>query len=159
MARACTVCIHSNRAEIDQLLVEGSPIRAIASRFGLSRPALDRHKAGHLPETLAQSTAAAEVSRGDALLSRLRELSRETTAVLRDCRAQAGNPAFQMVALKAIERLERQLVMEHHLLIAWEEAMRADDDLGSGRGSSGPTLIIETYSIAWVFRSSRNRCR
>src|SRR5262245_19357362 len=53
MARPCTICEHPQRAEIDHALVRGESYRNAAVRFGISAPALFRHRATHLPELLA----------------------------------------------------------------------------------------------------------
>ena len=49
MARTCTVCTHPERVAIDQALVGGEPNRAIARRMALSKDAVARHRASHLP--------------------------------------------------------------------------------------------------------------
>jgi len=44
MPRHCTVCDHSDRAEIDAALVERQPFRDLAGRFRLSSTALHRER-------------------------------------------------------------------------------------------------------------------
>ena len=51
MPRKCTICAHPKREEIDQLIVEGVPYRAIACRYGVGREAVRRHALHHLPRT------------------------------------------------------------------------------------------------------------
>lgn len=44
MARACSICRHIERSQIEEVLASSEPLRDIASRFGVSPPALVRHK-------------------------------------------------------------------------------------------------------------------
>jgi hypothetical protein len=82
MSRVCTVCAHAEREAIDKLLVAGEGLRDIAGRYGLSKSALERHKANHLPASLAQAKEAAEVAQADDLLGQLRKLQRITLGLL-----------------------------------------------------------------------------
>ena len=82
MPRRCTVCDHEARASIDAVLISGAALRDIAGRHGVSKSALERHKAGHLPAHLAQAREAEEVARADDLLSQVRYLQDRTLAIL-----------------------------------------------------------------------------
>ncbi len=55
MSRTCTVCMHPERTAIDRALVAGEVMRNVALRFAISFAALQRHKANHLPEVLAEA--------------------------------------------------------------------------------------------------------
>lgn len=44
----CTICTHPQAAEIDAGLLAGTPIRAVAGTYGLSRSAVGRHRVNHL---------------------------------------------------------------------------------------------------------------
>jgi hypothetical protein len=54
MPRRCTICIHPARATIGDGLVAGQSLRDIAGRYALSKSALDRHKASHVPTQFAR---------------------------------------------------------------------------------------------------------
>jgi transposase-like protein len=55
MARRCSICDHQRRAAIDRALVTNDVgYRSVAQRFGISAPALFRHRNRHLPVTLAK---------------------------------------------------------------------------------------------------------
>lgn len=82
MPRRCTVCDHEERSSIDAALISGAPLRDIAGRHGVSKSALERHKAGHLPAHLAKAREAGEVARADDLLSQVRYLQDRTLAIL-----------------------------------------------------------------------------
>ncbi|MBF0154393.1 MAG: hypothetical protein HQL64_11695 [Magnetococcales bacterium] len=74
MARPCSVCTHKARNAIDKGLVAGEPFRALERQFGVSRDALRRHKADHIPAVVAQAQQAAVVAQGDTLLDQLGQL-------------------------------------------------------------------------------------
>jgi hypothetical protein len=50
MPRSCTICRHPHRTAMEQVLSEAIPLRTIADRWSVSKTALIRHKADHLPE-------------------------------------------------------------------------------------------------------------
>jgi len=78
--------------------VGGEAYRHIASRYGTSTTALQRHKAEHLPAHLVKAHAAAEVAQADDLLHEVRMLQRRALAIL-DTAEAAGQ---LMPALAAI---------------------------------------------------------
>ena len=109
----CTVCDHPERDAIARALVGGASLGDVAARFGgLSKSAVGRHAAQHLPATLAQSARAAEVARADTILERLAEITKVTRAILAD----AYRSRTHALALQAVARLERQLELEARLL-------------------------------------------
>lgn len=112
MTRTCTVCGHPQRAAIDAALVAGGAYRSIAKQFDLSAAALFRHRGEHLPASLV--TAAGEEATRQALdvLQQLKLINGAALAVLRDARAaQDGD-----LALKAIDRIQRQIELQAKLL-------------------------------------------
>lgn len=74
MARICSICSHKRVSAIDECLVAGESYRSIARQFNISKDALRRHKADHIPKTIAKAQAASEVVRGDSLLDQLKTL-------------------------------------------------------------------------------------
>lgn len=46
--RACTICAHPDRREMDELLAAGGSPTRLARRFRASKDALRRHAANHL---------------------------------------------------------------------------------------------------------------
>ena len=98
MARSCSVCSHPKRDEIDQALVRGEPIRAIARRFGLSKDSIRRHAQNHLPAKLAKATEAQEVAEANALLTQVQLLRDRALAILDKAeRAQDLRVALQAI--------------------------------------------------------------
>ena len=83
MPRTCTVCSHAAREAIDHALVAGESAAQIAGRYRtLHERALRRHRDAHIPESLAKSREAEEVSRADDLLRQLKALQAKTLALL-----------------------------------------------------------------------------
>jgi len=102
MGRVCTVCLHSERAEIDEALAAGEPFRNIPKRVSVSPSALFRHR-DHLPQTLIKATEAQEISHADKLIVELGEL---VTKARELCdKAEAGGDL--RTALAAIRELTR----------------------------------------------------
>jgi hypothetical protein len=58
MAAKCSVCVHSNRAEIELALARRLGLKTLAKRYGLSPPALSRHTKNHMPPQLKKTLAA-----------------------------------------------------------------------------------------------------
>ena len=112
MARTCTVCNHEKRAEIDAALVAGASFRDIAGQYHLSKSAVERHKADHLPAAMAQAKQAADVAHGDDLLDQVRKLQAVTMNIL----AMAYNGADLRTALQAIAQARGNLELLGRLL-------------------------------------------
>jgi hypothetical protein len=110
--RTCTVCRHAERGAIDEAIVSQVSMRDIAGRWRLSKSAVERHARAHVSTAAAAAQEArAEVS-GDALVTRLRSMHDETSALLEEAK-KTGDAD---VALRAIARLERQLELEARIL-------------------------------------------
>jgi hypothetical protein len=103
MPRACTVCTHPERTAIDRALVESTPKRRVATRYGLVESAVRRHAAAHLPAKLALAAKAAEVTEADDLLGTARRVQREALEVLEAAKAN-GNLGG---VLQAIDRIQK----------------------------------------------------
>jgi len=73
MPRVCTVCDHPERAAIDLALVGGEAFRDIAGRSGLAKSAIGRHRADHLPATLADAAEPDKAAAGTDLLREVRD--------------------------------------------------------------------------------------
>ncbi len=61
MPRACTVCTHPQRPELDAALRQGDSLRVVASRFALNLHAVHRHETRHLAR--GSATAALDATR------------------------------------------------------------------------------------------------
>lgn len=115
MPRACTICAHAERAAIDAALAAGTSFRDIALQFAVGFMAVQRHASTHVAQAVAQSQAAREaVAEGAALdvVKQLRTINVTTTAILEEARAARDGD----LALKAIDRLQRQIELQAKLL-------------------------------------------
>lgn len=113
MAPRCTVCMHPDRTTIDATLAQSSAsLRDIAGQFGLSRSALHRHQAEHLPARLVkaieQDTTAADID----VYRQLRETNAAVEAVLK----QAQRDGNGDLVLKSADRVLKLLELQARLL-------------------------------------------
>ena len=67
MSRPCSICSHSERLEIDRLLLSGESYRKIAKRFGLSTGSISRHREAHIGTDLRDVRVAMIQARQEAL--------------------------------------------------------------------------------------------
>lgn len=105
MPRTCTICSHDEAHAINVALVHREPYRNIASHFGVSTGALQRHSKDHLPELLVKASKATKVADADDLLARVEDLWAEAITVLE---AAKGEQDYRVV-LAAINRASKQL--------------------------------------------------
>lgn len=75
---ACSCCTHAERAAIDQALLDRDSLRDIAGQFGVSKSAVERHKAEHLPAVMVKAEQAKEVTRADDLIGQLQAIAART---------------------------------------------------------------------------------
>jgi hypothetical protein len=119
----CTICIHSQREEIDEaLLLSATPLRTIADQFGISKTALLRHKTDHIPTDLVKAKDAKEVCRAESLLDKLVSLKSDAERIakkaesnddlktaLSGIREQSHLTVNNFTLLKIHDRLSRKL--------------------------------------------------
>lgn len=92
----CSVCRHELHPLIDGLLVLGTPLRAMATAFGLSRSSLHRHKLRHTP-TFRASHRGREIVQAETVLRKLLEAFRAL--------AESHGSRFVELAQEATETL------------------------------------------------------
>jgi hypothetical protein len=82
--RACTVCSHQKRYEIEErLATRQGTYRGIARTHGLSEDAVSRHvSGGHISQLIALAADAERAARADTLLDRIEALQSHTLAIL-----------------------------------------------------------------------------
>lgn len=101
MPRICTVCAHPDRNDIDAQLVDNAVFRSLAAVYSVSAFALARHKAAHLPATLAKAADAAEAARADDLLGEALRLQQRLERIA-DKAETAGHWPSAIAALSAV---------------------------------------------------------
>lgn len=99
MPRSCTVCTHDEGHAVNVALVQREPYRAIARQYGVSKDALQRHAAEHLPELLVKAKDAAERAEADDLLGEVRDLHVRTLSIL-DTAQEADDLRTALTAIR-----------------------------------------------------------
>ncbi len=112
MPQPCTICTHAERAAIDRALVAEVPLRDIAGQHGLSKSAVDRHKAEHLPAHMVRAKEQEDVRSAIDVVKQLKAINAATIAILQEARASKQHT----VALMAIDRVQRQIELQAKLL-------------------------------------------
>jgi hypothetical protein len=101
MPRTCTVCIRTDRDDIEQQLISGTSLRDIAGRTRLARSSLSRHLAGHLPATITEESTARDGQRANGLRERLDDLYQRAERIL----GEAEGTGRHNVSLASIREL------------------------------------------------------
>ncbi|MHB9132903.1 MAG: hypothetical protein ACYDBB_17690 [Armatimonadota bacterium] len=130
MARRCSVCIHTESADIDQALVRGVACGALAAKHHLSEDALQRHKDHHLPASVRTAQDAADVTQALSVVAQLREINAASLAILHEAH-ESGQP---QLALRAVDRIHKQVELQAKLLGDLDER---------------PSVTV-TFSAEWV---------
>ncbi len=112
MSRVCTVCVHDRRGYIERAIVAGTSAREISASFRVSEDAVQRHKAEHLPPSLAQARKA-DGDRGALdVVVQLKAINAASLSIL-DTAREENDP---QTALKAVDRIQRQIELQAKLL-------------------------------------------
>lgn len=112
MGRVCTICVHAEREAINAALLTGTALRDIAGQFGVSKSSLDRHKEEHLPVALVKAQEVEDVRQALDIVAQLKAINGAALTVLGEAR-RSGNGEL---ALKAIDRIQRQIELQAKLL-------------------------------------------
>jgi hypothetical protein len=116
MPLTCSICKHTQRVNIEKDLLGKRPLRHIATQFGTSTGALQRHRP-HISKALARAQVAKEIS--------------NACSVLQDVRI--GHERGEELFSAALAILERATTMQDHRL-ALGAIRVAGDALGQARG-------------------------
>lgn len=112
MPRACSVCAHPKRQEVDAAISAATPYRDIARQYGLSKDAVARHASEHIAQAVAASQAARSEASALDVVAQLKAINGATLAILQEARRQSDPD----LALKAIDRIQRQIELQAKLL-------------------------------------------
>ena len=115
MPRTCSICTHDQRQAIDKAPLAGEPYRHIASRFGTSTTALQRHKADHLSERMAKVAERheeADVRTAIDVVKQLKGINGAAIGVLKQAK-DAGDGAL---TLQATDRILKQIELQAKLI-------------------------------------------
>lgn len=129
----CTVCTHERRGEMEQAILAGSPIRQVASQYGVTAASLHRHITRHMAqayvaaqEHLRQQRAAQAVEEGLDLMAQVAELNALTRAILEEARSAKRYAA----AVQAIQAAIRLLEVQARLTGALDESPKVQVQVG-----------------------------
>ena len=112
MPMVCTVCRHASRAAIDMALVAGESYRDIAKQFGVSAAAVFRHKDSHLPAHVVQAAADEASKQAIDVIQQLKAINAASLQVLQEARSAKDG----MLALSAVDRIQKQIALQARLL-------------------------------------------
>ena len=104
MPRTCTICVHSQRAEIEAALIAGEGYRTIADRWSVSKTALIRHKTDHISAYLAKANEAETASQADDLLAKVATIEAEAKRIAKKAE-DAGDLRTAMSGIRELARL------------------------------------------------------
>ncbi len=121
MPRVCSICAHTETEAIDRALVDGGSFRSIASRFGVSTMALQRHKNSHLSQLLAENLTVTPVP-----VPATDSVRRSGTAIQQHAGHRAASE--RDYALDILAQIGRQLERLNRLSDAVDEWLRDPDD-------------------------------
>ena len=111
MPRTCTICQHEARTAIEQAVVTGDSYRHIASQFGVSYKAVERHKS-HILAPVTEAREAEVTSQALNVVAQLIAINDAAQEIL----AEARQTKDADIALKAIDRIQRQIELQAKLL-------------------------------------------
>jgi hypothetical protein len=107
--KTCLACLHDDREAIDASLLQGTPLRALGRRFGLSKDSLHRHRRdGHIAGSLKVLHGEKVEARARSLLDRIEEVVGRVERVA-DSAEEAGKPALVLQAAKELRESIRLL--------------------------------------------------
>ncbi len=112
MSRQCLVCRHKDLRTIDRELAAGKSLRDLSALFRVSEDSLARHRDAHIPPVVARAQEAEDITHGLDVVKQLKAINGVTMQILSEARKQK-NPD---IALKAIDRIERQITLQAKLL-------------------------------------------
>lgn len=113
MPRACSICTHDKRADIEAAVLIGTSLRGISRQFAVGPDSLERHVASHIKESVSKSQEAKEEARGLDVVKQLKTINTVTLAILQKARNDKDK---EWLALQAIDRVCKQLELQAKLL-------------------------------------------
>jgi hypothetical protein len=129
----CLICRSPARERIDGALIRGQSIRALATRHGLSRSTIAKHRKSCLPAREAQAVQTAAERHREGALGRLEERISEAKRIMREAKAKGNLAVWRQanVDLAALEEkfeaLSRALLPKEKTREALEISFTTDD--------------------------------
>ena len=140
MPQKCTICIHENQEEMDELLLSGTPLRKIASQYDASAAALQRHKQ-HISKIVAAAHKAVVIAKADTLLDQVKNLLSQAERLT----ARAEQAGSLDTALRGIAQVRG--VLELLGEVSGQLAGKGTNiAIGINNGGGGPTPNFRSMS-------------
>jgi hypothetical protein len=111
LAKTCSICVHPKRQQIERQLALRTSYRNIAKQFSVSTAPLSRHLP-HFAERLSKIRDDEDQRVALDVVTELRTINGVALGILKNAR-DSDNPGL---ALKAIDRIHRQLELQAKLL-------------------------------------------
>ena len=140
MGRACSVCQHPRRGEIDKALVSGTPYRDISGRFDVSKSAVERHRAEHVPEALEKAKVTEDARQAIDVVRQLKTINQLCIEAVSNARL-AGD---SRTVLMAVDRIHRQIELQAKLLGDLDERTQVNVLLDHPQWIETRTVIVDT---------------
>lgn len=136
MPRACSVCSHPEVEQINAAILANEPYRSIANRFEVSNQSVGRHARGHLADAIAKAQEAAradgveivrereagELRNALDIVAQLKQINEASLDILEE--ARGGDRKDNSLALRAIDRLHRQIELQAKLIGELDESAK-----------------------------------
>ena len=149
MSLTCSICKHSRRTEIEKSVLEKTPLRHVAARFGTSTGALQRHR----PHMLAELAVVHRTRESDRAASVYEEVVRgraraeQLAATCREMFEEAMKAKDHRGALAAV-RAEREMLGEARQYTAFRaELERERPDVEAVGESPAQQLLARLRQI------------
>jgi hypothetical protein len=126
----CSVCTHPDVNLINERMLTGVSVRAIAEEFDIGRMAVQRHRHNHLPHELVKSKKLQEMAAADDLVTRIESLYEKAIHLI----TIAEKDKKYQPAVSAIKEARSSLELLAKI---------------SGELKTGTTINL-TYSPQWV---------
>jgi len=126
MSRPCSICSHSERLEIDRLLLRGESYRKIAERFGLSMGSISRHREAHIGTDLRDVREVMVAAREEALS----QIKAEEVETLETVKAEIITETRASVASRLAlckDHFDQLRILRERAALALETAEGAED--------------------------------
>lgn len=116
MTKPCSACVHPKRDSIDRQLLNGDSLRDIEATYGVSKSALQRHKAEHLSIALIKAASPAVIADNKPLVDQLRDIHARTLTILEDAEHN-GDGRMGLLAIREC-RSNLELIAKIEIIIA-----------------------------------------
>lgn len=142
MAKACKICNHPRRLEIDRELVQGKSVARVSQRYDVPYDSLYSHSQNHLSHQLKAAYEKKAAMEGLDLLSEIEELIRRTKRIM----DQAEDGGKLNVALNAIGQARGSYELLSKIAFSLHQARLAELELEQTKTEAGSEKESEKFA-------------